>query len=464
MLEIKKDIDMEEYGTKQKLNTFLYFAAIVVNLACFTCGSAFSWSSPVTPKLHNPSDNPLGIALTEEEISWLVALMSLGASVGPFVGGYLADKIGRKRTFIVSILPFILAYVLLAFGTNLYIYYVARFIKGTCVGLFLTIVPMYVGEIAEVHNRGILGCFTVFFVTIGALFSFTVGPYIPVKWFSLSCVVAPLIFLVIVVTLIPESPSYLILRGKHEQAKRSLQRLRLGDINEELLEITAIVKESSATKGGLMEILRTKYLFKALRLSIGLMVIQQATAITVINYYMQSIFEKSGSNATPQVSVIIVGSIQVLGTFLSTLVVDRLGRRPLLLVSTIFTSLSLYILGLYFYLMETKDLSIVSWLPIATLILYMLAYNLGIGPLAFAVMGEIYPPHVKSVASSISVACCYFSSFIAAKLFPALESGIGGWSGFAFFAIGNSLGVVFIWFSMPETKGKTLLEILEHFK
>lgn len=406
----------------------------------------------------------MGYTLSEEEISWIVALMSLGAAVGPFAGGFLADKIGRKRTLLVYVIPLILSYALLAFSTNLYVYYVARFIKGTCVGLFLTVVPMYVGEVAEIHNRGILGCFTVFFVTIGMMYSFVVGPYLSIKWFSLSCNLGAVIFVVICTVLIPESPCYLVMKHKHEEAKKSLQKLRTSNSDEELLELTATVKESVAAQAGILDIFKTEYLTRTLRLSVGLMVIQQLTAISVINYYMQLIFESAGSQIPSEVSVMIVGAIQILGTFLSALVVDKLGRRPLLLSSTLFTSLSLFILSLYFYLKTIKDVSNISWLPITTMIVYMVFYNVGIGPIAFAVMGEIYPPHVKSIASSLSVGCCYFCSFLAAKLFPILVSGVGNWFAFLFFGIGNSLGVVFIWFLMPETKGKTLSEILQYFK
>ncbi|KAK9739174.1 Major Facilitator Superfamily [Popillia japonica] len=129
-------------------NVFLYFVAVTVHLTSATAGIAFCWSSPVSPKLENLDDNPLGVALSVDESSWLASLTSLGAVVGPFAGGYLGDSIGRKRSLTITAILSTLSFGLLAFGQYLYIYYVARFIGGEklrrfIIGVFLVVYVEY---------------------------------------------------------------------------------------------------------------------------------------------------------------------------------------------------------------------------------------------------------------------------------------------------------------------------------
>ncbi|KAK9704143.1 Sugar transporter [Popillia japonica] len=212
----------------KRFNWFLYFTACIVNLTTFTCGVATAWSSPVVSTLQSLTDSPLHPPLTEDEVSWVASLLPLGAIVAPYAAGYLADRIGRKRTLILSAIPTAASFLVLAFARNLYCYYVARFVLGlTTVGMPLTVVPMFIGEVSELHNRaslwglsppfknnrGTLGCFTILYVTLGFLFSFAVGPFTSFQNFNLLCSVAPITFLILFTVFIPETPAYYIMKG-----------------------------------------------------------------------------------------------------------------------------------------------------------------------------------------------------------------------------------------------------------
>ncbi|GJQ71383.1 hypothetical protein Trydic_g11111 [Trypoxylus dichotomus] len=144
-------------------NLFLYFVVIVVHIASSFAGIAFCWSTPVSPKLLKSIDNPLGFPLTIDQVSWLASMASLGAVVGPFAGGYLGDKIGRKHGLTTTALLAILSSAILAFSHNLYLYYVARFIGGICIGTCLTIVPMLVRRFPSVRAVILLCHWTVCF-------------------------------------------------------------------------------------------------------------------------------------------------------------------------------------------------------------------------------------------------------------------------------------------------------------
>lgn len=442
------------------------FFLITVNLTTFTSGVSFAWSSPVVSKLQSPTENPLNRALTEDEISWVASLISLGAIIAPYAAGYSADKIGRKRTLLLGTIPTIICYLILALVRNLYAYYAARFVLGlTAIGTPLTVIPMFIGEVSELHNRGTLGCFTILYVTLGFLFSFAVGPFTSFQTFNLLCLIAPVSFLILCVLFIPETPTYYIMKDDLEQAKRSLAKLRTGSIDKEILNIENTVKSYLASKGGIRDILRTKSLRKATFVSMSLMTIQQMTAMSVMTFYLQFIFETANSSVSPDIATIIIGIVQLFGSLSSTIAVDKLGRRPLLLASTISTSLSLLVLSVYFYLLVTKDdVTNIGWLPIVTLVVYRLAYGFGIGSLPQTILSEIFPSHVKSVASALTVCNCFVFSFITAKIFPLLVSAVDNWFAFLLFAICNSIGVVFIWFMVPETKGRTLDEIVKSFE
>ncbi|GJQ86904.1 hypothetical protein Trydic_g11776 [Trypoxylus dichotomus] len=450
----------------KQINWFLYFSGCVVNLISFTTGVSFAWSSPMLPKLKTTEDNPLGYALSEDEVSWVASLLALGAIIAPFAAGYLADHIGRKKTLIISAIPTIACFLILAFVKNLYLYYVARFVLGlTSVGTPLTIVPMFIGEFAELHNRGTLGGFTILYVSLGFLFSFAVGPFTSFQTFNLLCLIAPVTFLIIFTLFVPETPGYLIAKDNLEEAKKALAKIRIGPVDKEILIMESTVKSYLASKGGIRDILKTKSLLKAACVSMGLMITQQLTAISVMTFYLQFIFESANSNIAPNIATIIIGVVQLFGSLSSTLIVDKVGRRPLLLSSTIITCLSLLVLSIYFYLLiHLDDASNIGWLPIITLVIYRLAYGIGIGSLAQTILSEIFPPHVKSVASSLTVCSCFVFSFGTSKIFPLLVSAVDNWFAFLLFAVCNAAGIIFIWIMVPETKGKTLDEIVRAFE
>ncbi|KAK9704144.1 Sugar transporter [Popillia japonica] len=255
------------------------------------------------------------------------------------------------------------------------------------------------------------------------------------------------------------------MKGDLEEAKKSLAKVRTGCIEKEIITLEGNVKSYIASRGGIRDIIKVKSHRKAAGVTMSLMVIQQTTAMSVMTFYLQFVFESANSTISPEIASIIIGVVQLFGSLASTITVDKLGRRPLLLASTIATSSSLFVLSIYFYLLVTMgDVSSIGWLPLATLIIYRIAYGLGIGSLPQTLLSEIFPAHVKSVASALTVCTCHSCFFIVSKLFPILVSAVDNWFAFLFFAICNTAGVVFVWFVVPETKGRTLDEIVKSFE
>ncbi|RZC43308.1 uncharacterized protein BDFB_003458, partial [Asbolus verrucosus] len=445
---------------------FLYLASSVANLTAFVAGLAFGWTSPVLPKLNgnvDPDNNPLGYPITSLEESWIAGMLSLGAIFGPLISGPMANKIGRKKTLLIMACPMVLSLVMSAFATTVLLFYIARLLMGVGAGSIYTVLPMYLSEIGETHNRGTLGCLMTVFITFGFLFTYSAGPFLTVRNFCLVCTVPLLIFIPVFFIWIPETPQFLALVDDQRGLEASLSKLRNktpSEIQKELLEIQRNVQEDVQSESGVKELFRSRIHRKALTIVVALIIFQQFAGINAVLSYMQAIFDATGSGLAPEVSTIIVGSVQVCTAVFTSSIVDRLGRRILFLTSSTGSGLSLVALGVYFYLKTHQfDVGAIGWLPVSSLLVFIVSFNLGYAPLPFAVMAELFPPSVKPVASTINSVVCFVACFVITSFFPSLSLILGMAQSFWVFAFMCALGTTFIYLMLPETSGRSLQEI-----
>ncbi|XP_014203271.1 facilitated trehalose transporter Tret1-like [Copidosoma floridanum] len=452
---------MPEKGSKH----LQYLAVSAANLNTIACGAVLGWTSPVLPKLqeNNPvsPDNPLGRPITKEEGSWIGSLAPLGIMLGSLVSAYLAERAGRKRALLISAVPLILGWIVLGTATSIHQMYAGRLILGFGLAICFTTVPMYTGEIAEVSIRGTLGSFMQLFITIGFLLSYSIGPFASYTVFWLFCVSLYVIFF-LCFAFMPESPYFLVSQGQHFMAAQALARLRsrsLDDVSKEIEEIQEEIVNASSHETSWREALRDRIDRKSVLIMVCMICFVELMGIDVVLFYAEDIFRNAGASNTA-VSAIIVGLVQMLATLLTSVVVDRSGRKILLLVSSVGAGVTVGILGVYFYLQKLEyDLSEVTWIPLATLVVYILVYSLGWGPLPWVVMGEIFAPGVKSKASALCVLSINTLSFLLTKFFTNVEQTFGAHICFGFFAFCCALEIVFVMSVVPETKGKTLVEI-----
>lgn len=439
---------------------------MLVNLASFSAGIAFAWSSPTIPQLNgsiDPENNPLGYSISPSEESWIASLVPLGSAFGPVIFGYLADKLGRKNALLLAMIPLIVSFLMKAFASNIITFYFARAIGGFGSGGVFTVVPIFMGEIAEDRNRGALGCFMPVFCSMGFIFSYCVGPFVSIMWFSLVSAVPSALFIIFVFPLAPESPHYLVSKNKDAAASKSLHRLRnisAVHVSAELKDVKKYVEDSFSNKGKLKDFFSSRGLRLGIITTVGLMMVQQGSGINVFLSYMNSIFAASASSIPSDVSTIIIAVVQTIIVCVTSLVIDKLGRRLLLLISAGGTCLAQVFMGTYFYMKDNKyEVDQLSWLPMSSLVLFMIAYNLGIGPLPWAILGEIFPPNMKSVASTVTTTSCLCLSFLMTMVFPYFIIYIGMAQSFWFFSCCCLCGTFFVFCTVPETKGKSLQEI-----
>nr|CAD7401501.1 unnamed protein product [Timema cristinae] len=351
------------------------------------------------------------------------------------------------------------------------------------------------GELAIIKDkvRGALGSLLQIMISVGLLSQYVVGPYVSYLVLTIFSVVVPFLFAG-AMWFIPESPYQLIMARKNQQALESLQWLRgtkSEAVKEELAIIEENVRDMLANKATPRDLIATKATVTALYLSVGLVSLQQLTGINAILFYCQTIFQTSGSGLDSSVATIIVGTVMLLASTCTPFVVDSLGRRILLLFSAGGMAVSLeagYLsvghpveqslcssvqmgnrmrentkqaaLGTFFNLQNNgSDTSSIGWLPVVSLVVYIIVYSVGFGSLPWAVMGELFTPNVKSMASSVSASICWFFAFLITKFFSTLSQELGSDYAIWIFGIFAVVAFVSVFFLLPETKGKSLQEI-----
>lgn len=324
---------------------------------------------------------------------------------------------------------------------------------------------MYIGEITADHNRGKFSCFMGIFIALGILYPFAIGGILSVRVFCLSVLVPLTIFLIFFTLFAPDSPAYLIRTGMKAEAEVALIKLRAisKDLAQKEVAELQIIDEHTHQKGGIVELFRTRGTRKAFMISAGLLILQQFSGINAVTGFMENIFQATGSSIPPQVATTLVGSIQVITVFITSSVIEKLGRKFLLLASCLGAAVSIILLGLYFFLHRHQFamLTYLWWLPIACLILYIVSFNLGLGPVPWTILSEVFPDNVKSSAAALVSSTCFGVSFVVTMAFPIISEMLGMAESFWMFGSCCVLGVIFIYCVVPETKGKNVKEIQE---
>lgn len=442
-----------------------FLAGITVNLASVALGTCLGWTSPVTDQLKSNDTNirPVDEIPTTSEESWIGSLVALGALIAPFIAGPLAGHIGRKLTLLSSAAFFILAYLILIFTTSVGAVLAARLIQGFGVGFVMTVQTMYIGEIASDQYRGALGSLMQLCIVAGILYVYCVGPYVSYVAMQWACLALPILFAA-AFFFMPETPTYYISKGRKEEAIASLKYLRgksADGVQDELQATTQSVEDAMKNKASVMDLFRSKGNIKALIICSGIITFQQLSGINVILFYSQTIFAKTGSDMAPAVSTILVGVVQVLASACTPLIVDRLGRKPILLVSAGGMCVAHMLMGTFFYMDYTKSDSLgsIMWLPIFALIFFVSVYCIGFGPLPWAVLGEMFPANVKPIASSLVASICWIWGFLVLQFFSTMDNAVGSHWSFWIFGIMCGLAFVFTWITVMETKGMSLQQI-----
>ncbi|XP_072751305.1 facilitated trehalose transporter Tret1 [Anoplolepis gracilipes] len=440
-----------------------YLASISAALMAVGVGNALAWTSPVLPQLYEPDS---WLVITKEQGSWVSSLLALGAMLGAVLSGPMADKFGRKKSLLLLTAPFLLSWVIIIFSSELWPIYVARFIVGVGVGAACVLVPTYISEIAETSTRGTLGAMFQLFLTVGILLAFVLGAVVSYTAFAIICALIVIGFFASFVWM-PESPVWLVNKKRKPEAASAMTVFRGDsyDPSEELAQMQREAEQAALRKSSIFDLIRTRAAKKALLASLGAMFFQQMSGINAVIFYTVTIFQASGSSMSPELASIVVAIVQTVMSGVAAIIVDRAGRKPLLIFSSSVMTVSLVALGLYFNIKASgNDVGNLGWLPLTSLTLFMISFSIGMGPIPWMLMGELFPAETKAVASGIAVMLNWFLVFLVTKTFPAMNDELGADATFWIFASIMVAATGFTYFIIPETKGKTSQEIQEELR
>lgn len=442
---------------------YQYIATLSSTLCIIASSMHYGWPSPSIPQLLTQTEP---YTVSNEEGSWIAVMPLIAAIVGALCAGTMLDSIGRRKTILISSVPYFIAWVMVGYAPNVEIMYTARFIAGFADGICFTAVPMYIGEIADANIRGLLGSSCSVFMIFGILLVNVLGMYSTITITALISAIIP-VLLLITFWFMPETPYYLIMRDDIDEAMKSLKILKgTDDVDAEVCRLASCVNQKADSSGHFFDLFSVKSNRKAMLIMVGLRTVQQLSGITAITFYTKTIFEVAGEDISSEISSTIFYSVQFILTIVSSLMLDKTGRRPLIIMSTLGVTVALLIESVYFYVATNTpvDVSKVTFIPIIGLLMFIIAYSMGLGTIPVLMLGELFPTDVKAFA--LVVADIYFSiiATVVSKFFQIMKDTFGMQVPFFCFTICSVLGLIFVLISVPETKGKTLEDIQDYLK
>lgn len=409
-------------------------------------------------------------SLTSVMTEVAVSAVLMGAIIGALFGGPLSDRVGRRSSILAASLIFIAGTFVVVLSPIFSLFIVGRILIGIAIGVASFVAPLYISEIAPEHIRGALVSLNQLLITIGILIAYGVNYYFAAAgdWRAMFLAgVIPGTVLLVGMFLMPRSPRWLVFMNRPGDAGKVLQKIRgTADVSDELGEI----EKSVRTEGrGTWSDLFAPAVRLPLLLGVGLAVLQQATGINTVIYYAPTIFQFAGlAEATASIAATVgIGVVNVLVTLVAIRLVDRAGRRPLLLWSLAGMGIAMLLLGIGFAL-ESGGAGgaavSLGQVTAVSLIVYVAAFALGLGPIFWLLIAEIYPLSVRGLAMSLATVTNWAANFLIAATFLSLVNLIGESGVFLLYALVALLAWLFVFKLVPETKGLSLEQIEAYFR
>lgn len=391
----------------------------------------------------------------------VVSIVLIGAMIGALVGGAVADRIGRRATLIWAAVIFIVGSLLAPLSPNADVLILARAIIGLGIGFTSVTAPVYVSELAPPQSRGMLIGLYQFALTVGIALADWVGYRLAAQeaWrLMFGLAVVPTVFFLVVILTVPESPRWLCAHGREKEAEGVLlgytdqagARQFLADIQEGLrapVEQKWSALWSPAVRGSLF-------------IAVGMTVLQQVTGINTIIYYGPQIFALAGSSShrTAIFATFVVAIVNVVATVIGIVLVDRVGRKPLLYAGVSGMTIALFALS-YAFSHNAALGDRLGTIAIACLILYILCFAFSLGAIAWILVAEVFPLRVRGRGVAAATLGSGISNFVVSITFLSLIEAIGGARTFAIYGALSIVTLIFIRFVVPETCGKDLESI-----
>ena len=349
-------------------------------------GLALGYSNPASRSLRAPP-----LRLSGDQLSVVGAAVPLGALLGAPLSGWAMDRLGRRPAMLLAGLCDTFGWLLIAFGGGFGPVVAGRVVTGIAVGATSVLGPIYVGEVCEPRVRGSVGVMFQALTMVGVLLSYVVGKYLRWNHLALASAAVPFVW-VLMAFWLRESPVWLVEKSRQNDALEVLKWLRGpdADVDDELKRMMLQTKEAHEKQASFRDLFKREHR-RQFMLSLMLMVLMQLSGINAVIFYSTDVFAAADSSVAPDLATIVVGLVDVLGTLLSLLLVDWLGRKALLIFSDAVMGVCLLALGVYFQLQSSASADGLRWLPLVALILFIVAFSVGFGPIPWVMLGKWGP-------------------------------------------------------------------------
>ncbi len=411
-------------------------------------------------------------ALDAKWTGWAMGCALVGCAIGAGAAGAVSDRFGRKKVLIISAVLFFISAVGTAVPRTITAFIIYRILGGLGVGAASIASPMYIAEISPARIRGRMVSINQFAIVTGFLVVYFVNYFIALQgdaawneqtgWrWMFGSEALPALLLLILLFFVPESPRWLTKQNRGDEALKILTRVDgAAYAQSELLEI----KDAIAHESGELRQLFAPGMKIVLVIGIVLAVLQQVTGINVFLYFGTEIFKKMGSQTgAALLQTVVVGAVNLSFTVIAIWTVDRLGRKPLMMIGSAGMGLSLLAMGLAAYFQRTE-----LWV-LLFILGYIACFALSVGPVTWVILSEIFPTRIRGRAMAIATVCLWIANYIVSQTFPMMDE--NAWLierfhhalPFWLYGVFCVVLLVFVWRLLPETKGKTLEEIEKHW-
>ncbi len=438
-------------------------------VACFG-GLLFGYDTGVSSGAEGPMSRELG--LNDLQTGVVISSLVFAAAVGAFIGGRLSDAIGRRKTIIVLSVMFFVGVLFVVFAPGYEVVVVGRIILGLAVGGASTVVPVYLAELAPFEIRGsitgrnemaiVAGQFAAF--TVNAILNATLG-HVDGLWRVMFAVCAlPAIALFFGMLRMPESPRWLVDKGRNDEAYEILRTVRSADrARAEFDQVVLVAEEARAEAQGTLgfkDVLANRWLRRIVLVGMGVAVTQQLTGINTIMYYGPRVLEQSGfDEGMALAAATLFGLAAVVGGVIALRNMDRLDRRTTFFLGLFLTTTCHCLVGLSGILIP-EDSPAKPWVVAVLVTLFVLSMQSFLNIAVWVWLAEIFPTSIRGLAIGISVFFGWFVNGLLALYVPTLLSALGTNTFFMFAVIGVIM-LGFLWHEVPETRGKSLESLEE---
>jgi sugar porter (SP) family MFS transporter len=438
----------------------IYFLASVAAIAGFLFGYDEGVIAVARPLLDKDFTMSAGLG------GFMTAAVPLGALVAASVAGRITDRFGRRRVLMAAAALFAVGALIAASITAIWMLVAARLVLGLAIGLAAVVAPLYISETAPFAIRGALVSTYQLAITVGILVSYLTGLVITGAgmWrhmFGLGAV--PGLLFLVGLAFLPESPRWLVLKGFPDGARASLRRLRGHgwNVDGELTEMVRTAQAEAGQKIGYRALLAPT-IRPALIVGVGLFFLQQLSGINAVIYYAPEIFNHAGfdSASTQTLATVGIGTVNFLTTILAMFLIERMGRRSLLVVGFAGAATTMLVIALA----VIYPALVPSWIVILVLLLYIASFAISLGPLPHVLMSEIFPLRVRGPGMSMASISNWGFNFVVVFAFPLMLAGPGLAFTFTIFAVVCLGGILFTIARVPETTGHSLEAIELHLR